>query len=727
MKKKIRRMISVLLLAAFCLPLCACSPAPAIGTGRGAQVEIAKEAKKVIVNRLASTQVQPPEACNLDWQSGLVPSNGRLYVHAQGIDQPHRICSYDMEGGDLRLLEAYDGETVKGLGASDRGTLYVLNNPYNESSRQFDYVLRELDETGAELQRLSLGGGDYPADFFPFWLQAAGDTVYLLGNGWLSVFSAEGGLHHICDVQTPSSQNMALLPDGRLVLDGWENESFVLTFFDPETRSFGGSVPLEHSGTLLCGGERWNVYLSDGISVFGLDLASGQLEKQFEWLSVGIVGRELLEAPGEGFFAADGENRLFRMRMRELEADENGELDTMTLVVPDRLFLSPRLEDAILDWNREHPECSILVRDYFTGEHSNDWQQQEQAERAAEEAMALDIITGQVRPDLFALDSLNAASLAVSGKLEDLYPYLDGDPELGRESFYPNVLKAQEIRGGLYEVVTNYQLLTVTGEAEALAGTENSWEGLLRRAEERGSRLFTAETRSRMDLLDLLVQVSGKKLVDWDRGEAHFDTPWFQAILEAAAQLPAQGADPAEYYARQPDRSEGEGLLYIEDLGDLWQGACAVDDYRPGSCVITGFPELGSVLYPASAIGPASLGMSSSSAHKAECWAFLRQFYLHPPAYGFSGLQGSLEEEIQRQLQQRDRDGLTDRWPHAEEDMRLFAAAFTGSTVLARQDDTVRDIVRSEAEPFFAGERNAQDCAARIQERVKIYLSEQCP
>ena len=198
-------------------------------------------------------------------------------------------------------------------------------------------------------------------------------------------------------------------------------------------------------------------------------------------------------------------------------------------------------------------------------------------------------------------------------------------------------------------------------------------------------------------------------------------------FLEAARQLPAQGADPAEYYACQPDRSEGEGLLYIEDLGDLWQGACAADDYRPESCVITGFPELGSALYPTSATGPAALGMSSSSVHKAECWAFLRQFYLHPMAYGFSGLQGSLEEEIQRQLQQRDRDGLTDRWPHAEEDMRLFAAAFTGSVVLARQDDTVRDIVHAEAAPFFAGERSAEDCAARIQERVKIYLSEQCP
>ena len=62
-----------------------------------------------------------------------------------------------------------------------------------------------------------------------------------------------------------------------------------------------------------------------------------------------------------------------------------------------------------------------------------------------------------------------------------------------------------------------------------------------------------------------------------------------------------------------------------------------------------------------------------------------------------------------------------------EEDMRLFADAFTGSTMLARQDDTVRDILRAEAAPFFTGERSARDCAARIQERVKIYLSEQCP
>jgi cobalamin biosynthesis protein CbiD len=62
-----------------------------------------------------------------------------------------------------------------------------------------------------------------------------------------------------------------------------------------------------------------------------------------------------------------------------------------------------------------------------------------------------------------------------------------------------------------------------------------------------------------------------------------------------------------------------------------------------------------------------------------------------------------------------------------EEDMERFARAFQTATVLERHDDTVWGIVRAEAEPFFAGERSAEDCAAQIQSRVQIYLSEQCP
>ncbi len=738
--RKAKTGIIWLLLLALCLSLCACSPAPQSGgTQTGAQgqtsrpkqssepVKMAEEAQKNVVQRLASTQVEPPEDMNLDWQCGLVTMDGRLYVHAMGFEKPHLIYSYDMDGGDRQILSAYDGAPIKVLGTSDHGTLFVLNNVFNEETRYYEYTLRELDKDGRELKRLELIGAGYPEDFFPFWMVSDGDTVYLLGNGWLSLFSMGDQIEHLCDLAARDSQRLALLPDGRLVLDTNAGGQYAVMLFDKESRSFGAPIPFDKGGSLLCGGARWDVYITDGTSAYGFDLETGKLEKQFEWLSVGIVGRALIEAPEGGFFAADGNNRLFRMRRVDVEVGESGEPETMTLVVLDRLFLSSWLEDAILDWNRAHPECMIVVRDYFTGQHSNDWRQQEQATEEARKAMAMDIITGGTHPDLFDLTSLNAAALAVGGKLENLYPYLDADPELSRENFYPNVLKAQEIRGGLYEVVTNYSLLTATGFASEV-GSARSWDELLRLADstDRCERLFTAESWSRMGFLQLLTDASGKKLVDWDTGECHFDSPYFLSILEAVMQLPEQAVEPEDYYSEQHSRADGEGLLTLSEYGDVWQGASAGRQYGAGNYAIVGLPELGSVLKPYSTLGAAALGMAADSAHKDECWAFLRGFYLNPRPYAFGGAQSSLEESIQKELRQREQEGLMDKWPNAEADMRAFADAFSGSTVLYRHDDAVWEIVQAEANRYFAGQLSADDCAKAIQSRASIYIAEQC-
>ena len=735
--KKRKIWISAVLLFALCLSLCACGTVTVERTETpGVQrpqkqssepVGMQQEAQKNVVQRLASTQVEPPEDMNLDWQSGLVTMDGRLYVHAMGFEKPDLICSYDMDGGDRQVLNAYDGAPIKGIGASDHGTLFVLNNAFNEETRFYEYTLRELNKDGRELKRLELNGAGYPEDYFPFWMTSDGETVYLLGNGWLSLFSMGDQIEHLCDLAAKDSQRMALLADGRLILDTNADGHYALTIFDQESRSFGSPILFDKGGSLLCGGERWDVYLTDGTSAYGYDLTSGALEKQFEWLSVGIVGRALLEAPEGGFFAADGDNRLFRMRQVDVEVGESGEPETMTLVVLDRLFLSSYLEDAILDWNRAHPECMIVVRDYFTGQHSNDWQQQEQATEEARKAMAMDIITGGTHPDLFDLTSLNAASLAVGGKLENLYPWLDADPELSRENFYPNVLQVQEIRGGLYEVVTNYSLLTATGFSSEV-GSARSWDELLHLADstDRCERLFTAESWSRMGFLQLLTDASGRKLVDWDTGECHFDSPYFLSILEAVMQLPEQAVEPEDYYSEQHSHADGEGLLTLSEYGDVWQGASAGRQYGEGNYTIVGLPELGSVLKPYSTLGAAALGMAADSAHKDECWAFLRTFYLNPRPYAFGGAQGSLDASIQKELRQREQEGLMDKWPNAEADMRAFADAFTGATVLYRHDDALWEIVQAEASRYFAGQLSAEDCAKAIQSRASIYIAEQC-
>lgn len=206
----------------------------------------------------------------------------------------------------------------------------------------------------------------------------------------------------------------------------------------------------------------------------------------------------------------------------------------------------------------------------------------------------------------------------------------------------------------------------------------------------------------------------------------HFDSPYFRSILKAVKKLPAQAVEPEEYYSVQHSRAEGEGLLIVGKYCDLWQGANAGKQYGKGNCTVVDIPVLGNVLNPSSELGTSAMGMAADSKHKEECWAFLRGFYLNPRTFTMSAMQGSLEQSIQRELQQREEEGNAAYWPHAEEDMRLFADAFMEASVLYRHDDEVWEIVQAEANRYFAGQISAEECAKAIQSRASIYISEQC-
>ena len=56
--------------------------------------------------------------------------------------------------------------------------------------------------------------------------------------------------------------------------------------------------------------------------------------------------------------------------------------------------------------------------------------------------LATEIVTGNM-PDIVCLDGLSSRSLETSGYLENLWPYIDEDPALGRENLMLRPLQAQ--------------------------------------------------------------------------------------------------------------------------------------------------------------------------------------------------------------------------------------------------------------------------------------------
>ena len=126
------------------------------------------------------------------------------------------------------------------------------------------------------------------------------------------------------------------------------------------------------------------------------------------------------------------------------------------------------------------------------------------------------------------------------GLLEDLWPWIDKDPEISREDLMVRVLEAAEIDGKLYEVTDSFQIRTIAG-ARSVVGDrytwtpEDMWEALEKLPE--GCIPMRAKSQSEV-LLDLL-QMDWSRFVDWKKGSCRFDSKEFRELLAFCGSVPA--------------------------------------------------------------------------------------------------------------------------------------------------------------------------------------------
>ena len=73
-----------------------------------------------------------------------------------------------------------------------------------------------------------------------------------------------------------------------------------------------------------------------------------------------------------------------------------------------------------------------------------------------------EIMSGVI-PDMFLTENLPIERYAAKGILTDLYELIDSDAELTRESFVPQIIKACETDGKLYELPASFMVQTAFG------------------------------------------------------------------------------------------------------------------------------------------------------------------------------------------------------------------------------------------------------------------------
>ena len=623
--------------------------------------------------------------------------------------QGNYLFRMNSDGTEAKLLASCeDGSEQWYACCAMGGKLYVMDVINNQ--------LIEFGSDGTRLRCIAL-----PEEVAAGYIAGGADTIFALEEGKVSALKLgeENKAELAYTIKAPTALSIAQNANGTVFVAWKDGETQAISTIDEENRTWGETRYLSSACSIIGVGTEWELYLCMGAAMYGYNFSTENIQKLLTFSDSGLGSSGVVYEAGEGKLIYTGQNGVAPtppLQLKPVEiTDENMRL-TMATLVP---LTFGGLKDAVLAWNQAHPECPIEVKDYSaytTGENPNGAQQQ----------LMLDIAAGNI-PDLYNMtddfgEILNASLLARRGLLEDLYPYIDSDPELSRDDFFSGPLSALEINGGLYQLVPGFTLVTTMAAAQDVGAPENwTYEDLERIVAESDyyQYLFSNSDYSRDEWLEVMAMSSGKKLIDWSAGQCSFDSAYFIHLLELAAAWPEKTDTGGGNVATIIQNSHA--LLYITFARGMINAAAAPLAYGEDNFVFVGLPEIGGVLSP-----EMSLGMSAQSFYKEQCWQFLREFLLQDCPYTFSGIplrRDGARQELLDEVESWKNDPI--EHPGREQAMEDLITAMENAGSLYQKDTQLWSIIQEEANKLYAGRTTAEETAKAIQSRASIYLAEQ--
>lgn len=408
---------------------------------------------------------------------------------------------------------------------------------------------------------------------------------------------------------------------------------------------------------------------------------------------------------------------------------------------------SRRAQNEAVRFNRTHPNVQVEVVEYF-----------DENGRTGKDRLFTEMVTGKI-PDIISLGggnmdevSLPYQVLARKGYLEDLWPYIENDPKLGRDGVLENVLRTAEIDGGLYTVFGKVSIQTVTGP-ESIVGDRTGWT--LAELMEAFSSMPEDSTilpyyLSKEGVFWNLFSSSIEHYVDRDTGERSFTGEEFKSALEFVNQMTDKNhfldKSGMEVTAEMAERTlTGRQMLMQFTVGtpmDIQMlDACFG---RGGKAVCVGYPtEDGSAGSYFRAYGP--LAMSSTCKNKDAAWELLRETLLPRSkdvdhlSLRFTGastdcisVNRSDYDLMLRGARLNKISGVgiygfpqPDFHAATEEEIARFEELLNSVQRVNLYDQKIYGIAYEAAGMYFAGDKTLDEAAQLIQNRVTLYLNEQ--
>ncbi len=730
------------------------------------------------------------------------PDTGESFPNYEYTTGIYRI---PLDGGEPVKLENFEStpipEGVEGssnisnIRGGEDGTLWVTEDVYTttfELPADFDpntddkwnypsestnsQILRQLDSTGNELSRIDTSGmqeklgADYinsmvmdPEGYFYTTVQTFGETtsenkVVVLDKDQTILFTIE---------EENRWGQLTLLGDGTVGMSVWSEEGGqVLRTIDKAAKGWGAEYPLPpNGGNIYTGSQKYIFYYDNGDSLYGFNKETKAGEKILSWSAANINKDELM------FFTFLEDGRIVAMTRSwgmygddmtmELailtEADASVLKDKVTLTYATQ-YLGYEERNKIIDFNKSSDKYRIEIKDYSEFNTAEDY-------KAGLTKLNTEIAAGNV-PDILNVSGLPIQQYGAKGLLEDLWPYIDNDPDLGRDAIMENVFKAAEQDGKLYQVFSTFSIQTVVG-ATKVVGDRMSWtlddlQAALATMPE-GCTIF-GEGDTKAGMLSNVLAQNMDAFVDWSTGQCSFDSEDFISLLEFCNSFPLEydwnNVDREEYEDDNTRVMNGKQMLLNAGLYDLGDSLQMYEVVFNGDYSFIGFPQEDGSVGSSFSIG-GGVAMSSTCKDKEGAWSFMREYLMPQYAnvdeeymiggYNLSTNKADFEKMVEMAMKKEyqldvngnqvlDENGqpievpkysygfndlMVDVYATTQEQYDQFMALYNAIDSISTYDENIYNIVNEVAGGYFNGDKTVQDTAKQIQDRVTLYVNEQ--
>ena len=632
---------------------------------------------------------------------------------------------------------------------------WLMSHAENRDSQAGDYSFRVNGLSDDGNGRLYLAVSE--------WVYGTG--AYAEDNRIFILNEDDGSAVHTFQMDS-EAEKLAALGDGRIAVSFFGGGTQQIGILDAGSSVSEDPLPVsDYIDVLTAGGEDGMLYYSAGDSFYRLDPAGGESSRLLNWTEsdVALKGGESILVLNDGRIVTSSTKTTGRVENELIilspSADgQRAERKVLRLAV---MNLYPFTSEMVIRFNRSNPDYRIEVTDYS---QYNDYTSGSEAGwNAGLTRLQTEIIAGDV-PDILDLSLLPADRIGAKGLLEDLYPYIDRDPEFGRKDLQEHVLSAFEENGKLYQTVGNYYILTTAGLSsrvgDQMGWTMDDFQTAMQalRAENPNSTVFDSYI-TRDLAMTFLLYLEMERFVDWETGECFFDTDAFLGFLEFLRSFPDSYAWNGDTSAEELDSDTRIRMGY--QLMKQCNFVCFEDVQKNTAGfgemprTFVGYPTESGVGSMFAQIGN-SLSISSGCSDKEAAWQFVRMFFLPEYQEQFLGsvfptnraVYEKMKQEAMAVQYRRNPDGSfvldeegkrmeADRvseeiggttyyyHPVTEAEVSQIEEITEATTRALRTDDSLKEIIVNDAAPCFAGQRSVEDTAKLIQSRASIYVNEQ--